>query len=125
MDLNGKIIEKFHTGIDKGFVGGKSMMKSNESLAMLMEGEAVLTPEQMDKFMRITLPTMLGMNPTTFGGGGGIEINMPLTVEGGITSEALPDFKLAMKEVAETVIGQVNKAMSQRGQIRNAKAVSI
>lgn len=50
---------------------------------------------------------------------------MPLTVEGGITSEALPDFKLAMKEVAETVIGQVNKAMSQRGQIRNAKAVSI
>ena len=49
----------FHKGVEAGFVGG---LKGNEMFAKLMKGELVITPEQQDKFVNQTLPSMLDKN---------------------------------------------------------------
>ena len=125
LDQNtGAVIEKFHTGIQEGFVGGKTGTKSNEQLALLMKGEGVFTEKQMESFMKITLPTMLGMAGTSQNNNG-ISINMPMTFEGNVDEAVLPDLKNFVKKTVDTAIGQLNNAMKQRGQTRNAKTMSI
>lgn len=121
---SGKVIEKFHTGIQEGFVGGKTGTKSNEQLALLMKGEGVFTEKQMENFMKVTLPTMLGMAGTSQNSNG-ININMPMTFEGNVDEAVLPDLKNFVKKTVDTAIGQLNNAMKQRGQIRNAKTMAI
>lgn len=121
---SGEIIEKFHTGIEEGFVGGKTGTKSNEQLALLMKGEGVFTEKQMENFMKVTLPTMLGMAGTSQNSNG-ININMPMTFEGNVDEAVLPDLKNFVKKTVDTAIGQLNNAMKQRGQVRNAKTMAI
>lgn len=74
--------------------------------------------------MKVTLPTMLGMAGTSQNNNG-ISISMPMTFEGNVDEAVLPDLKNFVKKTVDTAIGQLNNAMKQRGQIRNAKTMSV
>jgi TP901 family phage tail tape measure protein len=111
-----------HDGIDSGFIGGKAKLKSNEEFRKVLEGEIVLNPEDMDKFMTKTLPAMIGTNPQIQSNSGGFEIGnlMNIVVNGSLDSKILPD----IEKISQRVIGEINKVMLGRGIKRRADAFS-
>lgn len=116
----GAIVDQYHTG---GIVSDSPKLKTTETMAKLLKGELVSTEPQIEKFMKITLPTMIGMNGVAQSGG--ITISMPMTFEGNVDESVLPDLKNFVKHTVDTAIGQLNNAMKQKGQVRNARAISI
>lgn len=123
MNKFGEITQKFHDG---GFVGGQPSLKSNESFAKVLDGEFYATPSQLDKFMKVTLPTMLGMKPSSVSGGSqDINVSVPITFTGNVDDGTMPLIQKVVKSAVNEAIGKINKTMGQTGQIRNAKAISI
>jgi TP901 family phage tail tape measure protein len=101
-----------HTGVDAGFVGDKSSMKSNEQFIKVLKGEVVVNPQQMDKFMTKTLPQI------TQAGGGDIEINMPINVAGNLDKTVLPD----IERLVEKTFRKLNDSLMNRGYTRRAES---
>lgn len=90
----------YHTG---GFVGDMTQLRSNEEFAKLLKGELVVTPRQMDDFMKNTLPALRA------GGAPSMIFNSPLLTlqTGNVTPEAMPE----LKEVVNEAVRQVEKKM--------------
>ena len=113
-------IAVYHDGSEAGFVGRNAKLASNEQFAKLMNGELVLRPDEMDNFMRYTLPSL----PSTLGSGLktiNIENLMPMTINGNLDKSVLPD----IKSIADKVVETINKAYSDRGVVRTASAFQV
>lgn len=96
-------IAKHHDG---GFVGNMVALKSNEEFAKLLNGELVVTPQQMDSFMKTILPSMLAYDGN---GKAVINNNSPL-VEikcGNVDKETLPQ----LKSLVDQAVAQIEKSM--------------
>jgi len=120
-DGNRATLGMHHSGIDSGFVGGNSRLKSNEEFAKLIKGEIVVNPEQMDNFMKKVLPETMSSNPKTENNGiKGLEVGnlMNIVVNGSLDSSVLPD----IEKISQKVMGEINKIMLGRGISRRADA---
>lgn len=121
MDKHGSIKQQFHDG---GLVGGSTSLKSGEVVAKLLNGELVSTSSQMDTFIHDTLPKMLGISSyaNEFSG---IKIDMPINFAGGLDNSTLPEFKNVVETAVNKAFDKLNSAMYKKGNIRNAKSLSI
>lgn len=121
MDKYGSIKQQFHDG---GLVGGSTSLKSGEVVAKLLNGELVSTSSQMDTFIHDTLPKMLGISSyaNEFSG---IKIDMPINFAGGLDNSTLPEFKNVVETAVNKAFDKLNSAMYKKGNIRNAKSLSI
>lgn len=106
-------LETMHSGVEKGFVGG---LKGNEEFAKLMDGELVVNPMQMERFMRSVLPQVISNSQ-----GGNISLQMPITVEGNLDKTVIPE----MERIADQVIERINKSMSSRGFTRTVNQYGV
>jgi hypothetical protein len=103
--------EEYHTG---GIVG-QAKNAEGEHYAKLLEGEVVLTPQDVSQFMRGTLPGLMSA------GGGGFsigDIQMSISVEGNLDKTVIPDLK-------ETIFETLNEVIKARGVRRNAFSYSV
>lgn len=103
--------ENYHTG---GVVG-KAKNSDGEHFAKLLESEVVLTPQDISKFMRSTLPGLMSS------GGGGFsvgDIQLQINVEGNLDKTVIPDLK-------ETIFETLNEVIKSRGVRRNAFSYSV
>jgi hypothetical protein len=112
-------VPQFHSGVEMGAVGSQFTMKSNEMFAKLLKGEVVVTPQQMDNFMKTTLPT-LSEGSSSFSSGD-ISIDMPINVNGNLDKSVLPD----LEKLTQALIGRINDEMMKRGYNRRADLYSI
>lgn len=121
MDKYGSIKQQFHDG---GLVGGSTSLKSGEVVAKLLNGELVSTSSQMDTFIHDTLPKMLGISSyaNEFSG---IKIDMPINFAGSLDNSTLPEFKNVVETAVNKAFDKLNSAMYKKGNIRNAKSLSI
>ena len=109
-----------HSGVNSGFVGNKMVLKSNEEFAKLMKGELVVNPKDMDKFMKNVLPSMADSSVSNTMGGISIDKVLDITVNGSLDKSVIPD----IKEIANKVMGEINKVMMSRGFNRRADLFS-
>ena len=93
-------IEEHHSG---GFVGG---VKSNETFAKLMDGEFVVTPNQMGSFVNRTLPSIAS---------GGNTFNSPLiSIEcDNVSQDALPGLRTIVNDAVEEIKRQFDGGMTR------------
>jgi hypothetical protein len=78
----------------------------------------------MNNFMKNILPTISShpLNPAiNNNGGGSISVSMPINVAGNMDSSVIPQ----IEKIADKVLIQINKAMKQRGYIRQSGLTSI
>lgn len=101
----------FHGGIMEGAVGrnGGFSTKSNEIFAKLLRNEVVLRPEQIDSFMKNTLPQIAGA--TSNSGNEPISVSMPITVQGNLDKSVIPD----LDRMLDKMIDKLNKTMLSKG----------
>lgn len=95
-----------------GFVGDGSVLKSNEEFAKLLNGELVVTPTQMDNFMKKTLPAIGDSNR-----GVSIEYNSPL-IEikcGKIDESTLPELDNIVNKAVTKIKKDMKDALSRTG----------
>lgn len=78
--------EEYHSG---GIVGGTPRLPESEVFAKLLKGEHVSTEEEQAKFIRQTLPNLMGSSNNT----GNYSITVPITVNGNLDKAVLPDIK--------------------------------
>lgn len=115
-DLYEKVCKKYgktpiyHTG---GFVGGYSILSSNEEFAKLLKGEFVSTPAQMKRFMEGTLPQIAGYASSNSSN----QFNAPLVEINcdNVTAEAMPELKRVVDEAVERIQKQLDSGMSRTG----------
>lgn len=103
-------VKSHHTG---GFVGDVISLKSNEEFAKLLNGELVSTPQQMDSFMRRTLPSMLSYD----NGKATINNNSPL-IEikcGDIDRDTLPQLKALVDQAVSRIEKNMESALVRTG----------
>lgn len=104
-----KYVGEYHTG---GFVGGEATLKSNEAFAKLLRGEFVSTPQQIDVFMRKTLPSIANQTKGTI-----IEYNSPL-IEikcDNVTEDSLPKLNDIVNKAVEKIKKDMTGALSRTG----------
>ncbi|MFZ2992541.1 MAG: phage tail tape measure protein [Microgenomates group bacterium] len=103
-----------HSGGFAGEVSG-----SNEVFARLLKGEYTATSDQMRGFMKGVVPKLIGMgaspefSPNT---NSSVSLSMPITVEGNLDSSVMPN----IEKMAQKVIKEINKTLSNRGNLRSA-----
>lgn len=104
-----RIAPVYHNG---GFVGGTVLLKSNEEFAKLLKGEFVSTPEQINVFMRKTLPSIANQTK-----GAIIEYNSPL-IEikcDNVTEDSLPKLNDIVNKAVEKIKKDMTGALSRTG----------
>ena len=109
----GAIIEQFHTG---GFVGDKVLLKSNERFAKLLEGELVVTPQQMDSFINQIWPGIMERS-----NGYQVTIDNLINVEGNVDKTTIP----AIQSASDNAVERLNEYMIKSGYSRNAKKTVV
>lgn len=107
---SGGLIEEHHAG---NFAGN---LNSNEVFAKLLKGEYVATEGQMDKFLRQTMPAITNAAVNKSAPGASISVNMPITVEGNLDKEVIPD----IDKIADKVVNTITKTLTKKGYIRPA-----
>jgi len=107
---------RHHSGVNSGFVGKVSTLKSNEEFAKLLKGELVVNPRQMDTFMTKTLPQITNNNI----GGNTFDISMPLQIFGSVDKSVLP----SIEEIVNKAVKKLNDNMMSRGFSRRADSFS-
>ena len=104
-------IKQHHSG---GFVGDVASLRSNEEFAKLLKGELVVTSQQMDTFMKKTLPSMLAYNS---GGATIINNNSPL-IEikcGDIDKDSMPQLKSLVDQAVAKIEKNMQTALARTG----------
>lgn len=101
-----------HSG---GFAGD---LKTNEVFEKLLKGEYVATESQMKNFINTSLPNMAKLINT---GGGGINVSMPITVQGNLDSSVVPD----IEKITDKMMKKLTGIMKERGNIRQTTLTSI
>lgn len=103
----------YHTG---GWVGG---LESNEEFATLLKGEKVSTVPEMSNFLKKVLPRVVETSQYIANtASSSVVVHMPVTVSGNLDRSVLPDLK-------EFILGTVNDAMRQKGQMRGVGSFAI
>lgn len=102
---------EYHTG---GIVGGQPKLKSTEEFAKLLKGEVIVTQQQMEKFMRVTLPNITNVNTPT-NGEVKIEKLFDLNVEGNLDSSVMPRLEELTKQLAPKIADILNQSIFNRG----------
>jgi hypothetical protein len=109
-----------HSGVKSGFVGNQPKLKSNEEFAKLLDGELVVNSKQMDTFMKNLSPATMNSNPSSsssnFAGGVSMGNLMNIVVNGSLDKTILP----SIKNIADQVLDELNKALLIRGSNRTA-----
>lgn len=102
----GTSIETHHTG---GFVSG-AQLDSHERFAKLLNGELVVTPKQMSRFMNKTLPGITTQ-------GGVVNYNSPLiTIHcDNVDKESLPELEKIVNTAVKKVKEEIDKTISRSG----------
>ena len=98
------------------FIGN---LRSNEVFAKLLQGgEYVSTEGQMDNFLKNVLPKVtLGYQAFTKNNQiPSITVNMPITVEGNMDKDVIPD----IKKISNNVMEEINRSLILRGYVRPA-----
>lgn len=97
------------------FIGN---LRSNEVFAKLLKGEYVSTEGQMDNFLKNVLPKVtLGYQAITKNNQiPSITVNMPITVEGNMDKDVIPD----IKKISNNVMEEINRSLILRGYVRPA-----
>jgi predicted nucleic acid-binding protein len=108
-------VKAYHTGMEEGFVGGRSLLKSNEQFAKLMKGEAVINSQQMDNFVSNILPSIASS------GGGNIKSEINIAINGNLDKSVLPK----LEDIVNKSIEKLNQTMDRRGYKRNATNFAI
>ncbi|MFA6325362.1 MAG: hypothetical protein WCX46_04020 [Candidatus Paceibacterota bacterium] len=108
-------VKAYHTGMEEGFVGGRSLLKSNEQFAKLMKGEAVINSQQMDNFVSNILPSIASS------GGGDIKSEINIAINGNLDKSVLPK----LEDIVNKSIEKLNQTMDRRGYKRNATNFAI
>jgi hypothetical protein len=111
---------QFHSGLDQGFVGGKSLSQSNEQFAKLLKGEIVVNSTQMDNFLKDILPRTIEASSNQMGGFN-IEKMIEITIQGNLDKSVLPD----LQNIVNAAVAKMNDMLKQRGHTRNAVQYSI
>ena len=83
---------------------------------LLLKGELIINPIQMNKFMTNTLPQITGMNS-----GFKIDKLVDITVQGNLDSSVLPK----IDDIVNKAVDKLINATSLRGNSRNVKTFSI
>ena len=114
----GSSVPQFHTGVNAGFVGGRSESKENEQFAKLLKGELVISPDQMSNFMNKTLPSIMSGTPSISSTLQGMEIGqlMNFNISGNLDRNVLP----SIEKIANMVVDKLNDNMLIRGTKRGA-----
>lgn len=113
-----------HTGIDHkdgAFIGGRSMLKSNEEFIKAMKGEIVANPQQMDTFMSKHLPDMIRSASDVVNNSSSLNIESLVTIYGNISNDNLTQ----VKETINNGIGKLAQHMKSNGYRVGAKGLSI
>lgn len=115
-------VPTFHSGVNAGFVGGKSDSKENEQFAKLLKGEIVINPEQMSGFMNKTLPNLMQSSPNISSNMKGMEIGtlMSFNITGSMDKSILPN----IESLANKVVEKLNNNMLLRGTKRSSNLFS-
>ena len=104
-------IAKHHDG---GFVGNMVALQSNEEFAKLLKGELVVTPHQMDSFMKTILPSLIAYDGN---GKAVINNNSPL-VEikcGNVDKETLPQLGALVDQAVAKIGKDMQTALARAG----------
>lgn len=120
-------LQVFHSGIDKGFVGGKNgtSNKQRELLARLQAGELVLNKTQQEK-LAVQMQVLgsladdirkiqLGSNVNNNLGGIVLNVSTPITIQGDANDETVKKLESLSDKIANTTLEKLNNAMQQRG----------
>ena len=109
----GGIVESHHAG---SFAGG---LKSNEVFSKLLKGEYVSTEDQMNNFMKNTLPKIASYPiGNMIGGNGDVTMEIAINVAGSFDKTVMPELRASFMEEA-------NKVLRMRGVRRNASSMNI
>lgn len=110
-----------HSGIERGAIGGKNT-KSSEQFIKALKGEVVVNESQMKDYLQGKYSNIGRIAEyQSNSNGGGIEINMPVTVAGNLDKEVLPDLENMINKAFE----KFNGVMRNKGYTRNANSYSI
>ena len=128
LDRLNKMVEEIFGGPIRhsgGFVSDQPTLKSNETFAKLLKNEFVVTPQQMDTFMKKTLPAIALR--ATGSGGGGVNINSPLvnlSIEN-ISKESLPDVERIVKNAVDAIKRELDSSFSRAGHKRSVNTFTV
>lgn len=112
----------YHTGIEKGAVGGKKLQSSEEFIKVL-KGEVIITPKQMSNYTSKVLPSMMNSpkGQSNFSGGATFDKLFDIVINGNLDKSTIPD----LERLSTQIIDKINKAMQQRGMLRNTNLNAI
>lgn len=118
--LSGIKYPEFHTGAEKGVVGGGK--SSGEVFAKLMAGEVVVNGKQIDNFLNKTLPSMAG-RPTGESVFSGMKFDkmFDLVVQGNLDSSVIPD----LERISNNIVERINSSLFARGIVRRTNLTRI
>jgi len=117
VDRINKLIDEILDGPTRhsgGFVNAAPTLKSNEQFAKLLKTEFVSTPQQMDNFIKRTLPAIAGR----IAGGQGATFNSPLINlhVASVTKDTLPDVKRIIEDAVDRIKSEFDSNFSRAGQ---------
>ena len=104
-------VETHHSG---GFVGNKASLDSNERFAKLLKGELVVTPSQMDNFMRGTMPKLQRVD----GGSSAVVNNNSPLIQircGVVDKDTLPELDDLVNRAVDKIEKNMESALSRTG----------
>ena len=107
----GTPVETHHTG---GFVNGAEL-NSHEQFAKLLNGELVVTPRQMSRFMNSTLPKI------TSQGGSVVNNNSPLVAIycENINKDTMPELQKAIDKAVKKVKEEIDRTFARTGKVKS------
>jgi TP901 family phage tail tape measure protein len=104
-------VKSYHSGV---FSVGDLKLAENEEFAKLLDGEAVVRPDTISKFMHSVLPNLITNNNQSSIG----DINIPITIQGNVDKDVMTSLK-------STILDTVNIALKDRGVRRGAFSYSL
>lgn len=115
-----------HTGIEhpeNAFIGGRSLLKSNEEFIKAMKGEIVANPQQMDKFMNDHLPELISSSNEYMGSKNGMNIGnfMEIIVQGNLDKGMIPD----LEKIKDSGIAKLVSQLGNSGYRTGARSQRI
>ena len=99
-----------------GWVSDTPTLDSQHKFGILMNTEYVSTPQQIDAFMKTTLPNIVASAKNLGGANGDISFSMPITIQGNADKDILDN-------MVNEVMSKVNTVMNQFGYMRSVRSV--
>ncbi len=116
------IFETYHSGLEKGAVGGSSN-QYGEVFAKLLRGEYVINPKQIKSYVTDIFPRTVDaiVKGNDISSGFQIDTFMKIDVKGNLDRTVIPD----LEKLSKNTIKEVNTLIKKRGIFRNANNYSL